>query len=64
MKWFGPLQVREPLPIPPLGFDLVAAVVFAWLGWLIWNRAGRYRAGAVILWVFAVGGVISFLSEI
>lgn len=64
MTWILLLQVREPLPVPPLGFDLVAAFVFGWLSWLVWKRGGRYRWGAAILWVFAVGGVISFLSGI
>lgn len=64
MKWLVQLQVREPLPVPPLGFDLVAFFLFAWLAWLVWRNGGRYRAGALILWVFAVGGLISFLSAI
>jgi hypothetical protein len=64
MKWFGPLQVREPLPVPPLGVDLVAAALFTWLAWLVWKHGGRYRAAALLFWVFAVGGVISFLSGI
>ena len=62
MKWFPLLQVRDPLPVPPLGFDLVAFAVFAGLAWLVWKRGGRYRAGAVILWIFAVGGLFSFIS--
>ena len=62
MNWFPLLQVREPLPVPPLGFDLVAAGVFAALSWLVWKRGGRYRAAALILWIFAVGGLFSFIS--
>lgn len=43
MKWFPLLQARDPLPVPPLGFDLVAFAVFAGLAWLVWKRGGRYR---------------------
>jgi hypothetical protein len=64
MRWILLLQVGDPLPVPPLGFDLVAAFVFALLSWLVWKNGGRYRWAAMILWVFAVGGVVSFLSGI
>jgi hypothetical protein len=64
MSWLLLLQVREPLPIPPLGFDLVASALFGWLGWLVWKHGKRFRGAAAIFWVFAVGGVISFLSGI
>ncbi len=62
MKWISLLQVREPLPVPPLGFDLVAFAVFAGLAWLVWRRGGRYRGAALIFWIMAVGGLFSFIS--
>jgi hypothetical protein len=62
MKWISLLQVREPLPVPPLGFDLVAFAVFAGLAWLVWKRGGRYRSAALIFWIMAVGALFSFIS--
>ena len=62
MRWNLLAQLREPLPVPPLGVDLVVSLVFVWLSWLVWKHGGRYRAAAVILWIFAAGALISFLS--
>ena len=34
-------QVREPYPPPPIIFDLILSVVFAWVGWLAWKPTSR-----------------------
>ncbi len=51
---------REPIQPPPPIFDLLLAILFAWGGWKVWQKGRGWRSGAVILWLFALGGIYTF----
>ena len=53
-------QVREPYPPPPIIFDLLLSLVFAWLGWKAWKRGRTWRSGAFLAWLLALGGLYTF----
>lgn len=58
-------QRTEPLiPPPPIIFDLLVSLVFIWLGWKAWKRGRTWRSGALLAWLFALGGLYTFVRGI
>ena len=50
-------QVRDPYGPPPIIFDLIVSLIFAWVGWLAWKRGRGWRSGALVMWLLTLGGL-------
>lgn len=57
-------EMPSPLPTPPVIFDLIVVVGFAWAGWSMWRRGSRMRPLAILMWLIACGGLFSLASAI
>ena len=57
-------QVADPMPTPPVVFDLVVIAFFGFGGWWLWKRGREFRWLAVVMWLIGLGGVYAFVVEI
>lgn len=57
-------QAREPLPPPPIIFDLLLSLVFVWVGWKAWKRGRGWKSGALLMWLLALGGLYTFVRGV
>ncbi len=57
-------QVADPMPTPPVAFDVVVIAFFGFGGWWLWKRGGELRWLAVVMWLIGLGGVYAFVVEI
>ena len=57
-------QVKDPYPPPPIIFDLLLSLVFAWVGWKAWQKGRGWRSGALVLWLLALGGLYTFVRGV
>ncbi len=57
-------QAGEPMPTPPVVFDVLVIALFGFGGWRVWKLGREFRWLAVVLWLVGLGGVYSFVFTI